>query len=106
MTLKLSLEECETICSQMGDDHSKWTIVSDDPMWLARLERMGFEPTSNRGPTYWFEVPANAVLVRKPPAKRQASAAQLANLRGVKIADIGTLDDVENVKGLDTPEMG
>lgn len=80
--LELSLEEQETSISQMGDDRSKWLIVSDDNVWKARLLKMGFKPVREQGPTLWFSVPVECILVRKKPAKRTLSPEHLAKLRG------------------------
>lgn len=80
--LELSLEEQETSIYQMGDDRSTWGIVTSDNVWKARLQKMGFEPVREQGPTMWFSVPVECVLVRKKPAKRTLSPEHLAALRG------------------------
>ena len=91
--LELSLEEQETSISQMGDDRSKWLIVSDDNVWKARLQKMGFKPVREQGPTLWFEVPATCVIVRKQPTikpmsdeRREKSREQLQRMHDARQA--------------------
>lgn len=79
--LELSLEEQETSISQMGDDRSKWLIVSDDNVWKARLQKMGFKPVREQGPTLWFEVPAVCVTVRKVPNFKPKTPEQIERAR-------------------------
>ena len=69
----LTNEERETLFNQTADDHSIWAVATNDPMWIARIEKLGFAPTKIRGETRWYSVPDDFVHIR---AKRQVSEAQ------------------------------
>ena len=36
----LTVAERETRFSMMGDDHGTWDVFTDDPMWIARLDKI------------------------------------------------------------------
>jgi len=69
----LTNEERETHFNQTADDRSIWELASNDPVWIARIERLGFAPTKTRGETRWYSVPDDFVHIRP---KRQMSEAQ------------------------------
>ena len=72
----LTASERETRLSMMGDDHSQWDVFTDDPMWIARLDKIATAyRVSAEGK--WYKIPANQVTIRapaKPPTEAQIEA--------------------------------
>lgn len=72
MTTKLKPDEQETIISMMGDNHDIWTITSDDPKWIKKLNKL----TNNQGkqlPNSFavkYTIDANQIVIRKKPTKK------------------------------------
>lgn len=69
----MSAAERETHLNMTGDDHETWSVFSDDPYMIRRLERIGAERVKPQGAGYVFRLRADQVLLRK--GKRTVSAA-------------------------------
>jgi hypothetical protein len=78
--MKLTPEEMETAIVQAADDYDHWSVVTSDKSWKSKLIKLGFEPAKVIGTTTWFVIPGNAVVVRKPPAKKNLSDERRAAL--------------------------
>lgn len=79
MTIEvLTLEERETHISQCADDRSRWDVFSEDSVFIAKLRRLGFEPTRTSATGAWFTLPASAVSIRKPRQLDEQKRAMLS----------------------------
>ena len=67
----LTNAERETILTMTADDRQTWHVFSDDPVMIARLERMGATRTETRGDSAFFTLTADQVLLRR--GKRRLS---------------------------------
>ncbi len=76
--VELSNAERETHISQCADNRAMWEIYTDDPVWQARLQKLGIEPFKTIGEGMWCTVPAAQVAIRK--AKRKLTEAESARL--------------------------
>ena len=61
----LTPSERETRFSMMGDDHSQWDVQTDDPFWIARLDKIATAYRVN-GEGRWYKIPARQVTLRAP----------------------------------------
>ena len=70
---KLTLEEQETHISMIADNRGLWIVYSDDPVMIARLERIGAKLTEIAPDEIGrhYELRADQVLLRA--GKRQLS---------------------------------
>jgi len=83
--MQLQPSERETHLSQTADDHTRWEVYTDDPLWIRRLERLGIAPYKVVGTGRHYRLTNEQVLIRrgKPQvseATRTARAARLQNL--------------------------
>jgi hypothetical protein len=74
----LSNEERETHLNMTGDDHGTWTVFSDDPYWVRRLEKIGAELVRETGKGREYRLAANMVTIRKAPKHRKYTAEEKA----------------------------
>lgn len=75
----LTNEERETHINMVADDRSVWEVYSDDPVMMARLDKIGVAyKTTAVGK--WYRLNAKQVSLRKMPTAEQR-AARAANLR-------------------------
>ena len=65
--------ERETHLNLAADDRSIWHVASNDPVMIARLQRIGADLVSVKGETVFFTLRADQVLLRK--GKRHVSDA-------------------------------
>ena len=61
----LSNEERETHLNQSAADRKTWEMATDDPVWIARMERLGIAPDRTRGATHFYTIPDNQITVRR-----------------------------------------
>ena len=75
MPIELTNEERETHLNMTADDRGVWIVYSDDPVMIARLERIGAKLTENApdGIGRHYALSTDQVLLRK--GKRQLSDA-------------------------------
>jgi len=78
MSLDLTNAERETHVSQTADDRSQWEMYTDDPVWIARMEKLGIEPTRQTSTGVFYTVPDAQVSIRK--ARKPLTEAQRAKL--------------------------
>jgi len=79
MAIELASSERETHINQVADDRSKWDIFSEDTVFVARLQRLGYTPYRTTPTGAWFTLPSNALTIRKPGG-RQLTEQQRAEL--------------------------
>lgn len=60
-----TLEERETHINQSADDRKVWEMATDDPVWIARMKKLGFVPSRIKGETYFFVLPDNQLTIRR-----------------------------------------
>ena len=61
----LTAAERETRLSMMGDDHGTWDVFTDDPFWIARLDKIATAwKTSDEA--RWYKISARQVTLRAP----------------------------------------
>lgn len=68
----LTNAERECHLSMMADNHSVWEIYADDPMWVARLDKIAVAyKTSAIGK--WYRLTAGQVSIKKerPPLSEE-----------------------------------
>ena len=58
----LTAAERETRLSMMGDDHETWHVFTDDPFWIARLDKIATAWKEN-GEGRWYKIPARQVTL-------------------------------------------
>ena len=76
----LTASERETIFRMVGDDHGEWDVFTDDPFWVARLDKIATAYRVN-GEGKWYKIPANQVTIKappKPPTEAQIEARRKA----------------------------
>ena len=61
----LSNEERETHLNQSAADRKMWEMATDDPVWIARMERLGIAIDYTRGATHFYTIPDNQITVRR-----------------------------------------
>ncbi len=66
---ELQPEERETHFNMTGDDHQQWTVFTDDPYWIRRLDKITIGKPVGNGKEYTLR--ADQVLVRT--GKKQLS---------------------------------
>ena len=78
----LTAAERETRLSMMGDDHGEWDVFTDDPFWIARLDKIATAYRVN-GEGRWYTLRADQVVVRIgiSEAKKAAGRKSAENLR-------------------------
>lgn len=81
---ELSLEEREIHINQNADDRSVWSIYTDDPVWIKRLNKIVDKASEGSGVTreeagigFRYLMPVKYVAIRPP---RKLSAEQKARL--------------------------
>ena len=89
MTAELTVEERETHLNMGGDDHGTWTLYSDDPYWIRRLDKLGV-PCVIRGAGREYTLTADQVLIRRgkrrmSDATRHAAGQRLKNYGGTGV---------------------
>lgn len=62
----LTLEERETHLNQSAADRKTWEMATDDPIWIARMEKLGIVPDRTRGATHFYTIDDAWVSVRRP----------------------------------------
>lgn len=72
-----SNEERETHINQSADNRREWEMATDDPIWVARMAKLGIAPDRVRGETHWYTIPDNQVTIRR---KRELTDEQRAEL--------------------------
>jgi len=97
---RLRLEEQETHLNMVADDRDTWHVYSDDPVIMARLERIGaklVKEEAHGGKHYMLR--AEQVLLRRgKPKRKPMTDEQRAELRRrLRI-------DVERPMGLETSQ--
>lgn len=89
-----SLEEMETHLNMVAADRSRWEVFTDDPVWIGRLEKLGFVATRITGVGKEFVLSADQVVIRQ--GKRRISeeqrAAQTARLHAARKAAYSPTD--------------
>ena len=63
--MMLTVAERETRLSMTGDDHGTWDVFTDDPFWIARLDKIATAWKEN-GEGRWYKIPARQVTLRAP----------------------------------------
>lgn len=76
--MELSNAERETHINQCADDRSMWECYTDDPVWIARLEKIGIKPDKAIGAGFRYTIPDNQITVRR--AKKPMTEAQRVKL--------------------------
>jgi hypothetical protein len=79
----LTVGERETRLSMMGDDHGTWDVFTDDPFWIARLDKIA-TAWKVIGGARWYKIPARQVTFRapaKPPTEAQIEIRRKAGER-------------------------
>ena len=83
----LSNEERETHLNQSADDRKTWEMATDDPVWIARMEKLGIAPDRTRGETHFYTIPDNQITVRrKVVMSEEAKRAAAERLRAARLA--------------------
>jgi len=72
--IELTLGEQETHLNMTADDRSIWEVCSDDKVMQLKLERIGAIFVRGDGPTKFYTLRADQVLLRK--GKRRMSDEQ------------------------------
>ena len=78
--MMLTIAERETHLNMTGDDHGTWDVFTDDPFWIARLDKIATAYKVN-GEGRWYKIPANQVTIKappKPPTEAQIEARRKA----------------------------
>ena len=71
---KLRLDETETHLSQMADDRNRWIVYTDDPVWIARLHKIGADFICDVGYGSEYSIPDNWVKIKPPNAPKGIAA--------------------------------
>ena len=83
----LSNEERETHLNQSADNRKVWEMATDDPIWIARMEKLGIAPDRTRGETHFYTVPDNQITIRRKrqmtDEQRRTIAERLSNARSL-----------------------
>ena len=82
-----SNEERETHLNQSADNRKVWEMATDDPLWSARMEKLGIAPDRTRGETHFYTVPDNQITIRRKrqmtDEQRRTIAERLSNARSL-----------------------
>ena len=70
----LTNAERETHFNQNADDRSVWEVATNDPVWVARMEKAGATLIRKRGETHFFTMPDSQFTVRKALSPEQRAA--------------------------------
>lgn len=92
---KFSLDEQETTFTIDATDRSLVRVYSNDPVWIARLQKIGakvYRACDDGG--MFFDLPAKQLSVRNPPApmspeRRAQAVARLAEYQRAAQANVG-----------------
>ena len=78
--MNLTNEERETHLNMVASDRTLWEISTDDPVMIARLEKVGatFVREDFSGNTRFYTLPANQVSIRRAVVMSDKQKAQLA----------------------------
>ena len=78
----LTVAERETRLSMTGDDHGTWDVFTDDPFWIARLDKIATAYKVN-GEGRWYKLRSDQVVVRVgiSEAKKAAGRKAAKNLQ-------------------------
>ena len=71
-------EERETHLNQSATDRKTWEMATDDPVWIARMGRLGIAPDYNRGATHFYTIDDAWVSVRRPRQYSEEQRRQMA----------------------------
>lgn len=84
-TMSLQNEERETSLSMMGDNHKVWEVFSDDPYWIARLDKIATAvETIGEGKRYLLDAGMISIKRKRKPMseeQRMRSSERLRNAR-------------------------
>ena len=82
-----SNEERETHLNQSADNRKVWEMATDDPIWIARMKKLGIAPDRTRGETHFYTVPDNQITIRRKrqmtDEQRRTIAERLSNARSL-----------------------
>lgn len=79
---ELTNAERETCFNVVADDRNTVHVFSDDPVMQRRIERVGGELVREEGPSKWYTLRADQLLLRKGKRKTAPlTMEQLAVLR-------------------------
>ena len=78
----LTIAERETHLNMTGDDHGTWDVFTDDPFWIARLDKIATAYKVN-GEGRWYKLRSDQVVVRVgiSEAKKAAGRKAAKNLQ-------------------------
>ena len=78
----LTVAERETHLNMTGDDHGTWDVFTDDPFWIARLDKIATAYKVN-GEGRWYKLRSDQVVVRVgiSEAKKAAGRKAAKNLQ-------------------------
>jgi hypothetical protein len=76
----LTLVERETHLSQSADNHDEWEMYTDDPIWIARMNRLGIvaRRTTAAGGKF-YTIPDGQITIRKK--RRPMTEEELVKVR-------------------------
>jgi hypothetical protein len=66
----------------MGDDHTQFDVQTDDPFWIARLDKVATAYRVN-GEGRWYKLRADQVVVRIGISDAKREASRIAGQRGI-----------------------
>lgn len=78
----LTIAERETRLVMMGDDHTQFDVQTDDPFWIARLDKVATAYKVN-GEGRWYKLRADQVVVRIGISDARREASRIAGQRGM-----------------------
>ena len=80
--MMLTIAERETHLNMTGDDHGTWDVFTDDPFWIARLDKIATAWKVN-GEGRWYKLRSDQVVVRVgiSEAKKAAGRKAAKNLQ-------------------------
>ena len=78
----LTIAERETRLVMMGDDHTQFDVQTDDPFWIARLDKIATAYRVN-GEGRWYKLRADQVVVRIGISDAKREASRIAGQRGI-----------------------
>ena len=81
--VELTNAEKEIHLNMTGDDHGTWSLVTDDPYWIRRMETIGAEFVRDIGySSKEYRLDRGQVTIRKKLKARQITEEQ--RIRGAK----------------------
>ena len=80
--MMLTIAERETHLNMTGDDHGTWDVFTDDPFWIARLDKIATAYKVN-GEGRWYKLRADQVVVRIGISDAKREASRIAGQRGM-----------------------